>query len=262
MNSEDRPTLMLYVTDLASLIGVHPYDSREETVLRIWKRACPHAFTRLESKLGLTPNTIRAMTLSSEMGLNVTDDMISSCTSVRTSIQAASEKIQESSLCPEDRDLLQAHVASSLRTGYGTRFERTAIQVYEQTYGVKVEVDPRFISQDYPGGYSIGGRIDGMNGTIVLEIKNRLHRFKDNEYDRIQCQAYIQLKDLREGHLVEGLDTEIKVTSIPRNDEYWRSIHDRIKVVVQKVWILLASEKIQESYLLYPDLRRTILDML
>lgn len=261
--TSDSSSIMLYVTDIANLIGCNPHCTPEESILKIWKRIAPYSYQQAELTTGYQSDIDRASHLASSIPIDVGSG------DVKSQMDSATKSVQESSLSDSDKMLVSSHVLSQIRTGYGVKMEMSAIQLYEIKHNVKVVLDPKFCSKSYDGKlyrFAIGGKIDGLNSSILIEVKNRLHKFMLPEYDRIQCQAYLQIWNLYECHLVECLRTngisQINVTPIPRDDTYWKSILDKLHPMVEKVYKILFDAHLRETYLAHPEKRKSILDSL
>jgi len=170
---------------------------------------------------------------------------------------------------------ISAYIQSRLSQTYGQQREKQSLH---RMPDVKENNSSFFRTEvgDFTLGsahirYSIGGRIDGLVGKKLIEIKNRKQRFLTPlpQYDVIQMHCYMKLLDVKEGELVEHLSSgSEKKTTVKWSETLWNKISSGLlafsrilaKLILTEGWQdrLLEAKTREEQRAVYFALNRAV----
>ena len=242
-------------SELAILTGHNTYRDKKELYVKYWKKYWKSDYEQTVAYLKTKGKKAKLPETSSETVQRIARENNVSKAEVSKIFQASKEKdtskmnnVKENVLkkvlnqIPENQRSEFTKSANSVAyTGFGTRNETNAVQVYENLTGIKVKTlneyfhDDIFIIEDTPNKpdiWSIGGKVDGMflkDGIeSVLEIKNRMKGLFNSlrDYEKIQCYAYMFMLNLKCVHLAECYkkdcgDAEMNIIEIEWDDNFW-----------------------------------------
>ena len=175
---------LVYASELAAFIGMHKYKTQEEIFLQVWDRVDNGnhkdlALERLRKKK-LTPK--EKITKHTTIDLKDLTQTVKECSSVkdlRDEVKKTSEKI------PKDNVLLHKEllklVETEMVTTFGSTKEGPSIKKYEKKHQKTIgSSNDKFYSMPlFQLGrfkWGIGGRIDGLENGVLVEVKNRRNR--------------------------------------------------------------------------------------
>lgn len=156
----------------------------------------------------------------------------------------------------EAANVFADRVTQAVNTSFGLAQENSAIRQYEINTGkVVTRLDTTKLHEMLPGVF-IRGRLDGIiENKIVVEVKNRTKRlFKCvREYEDVQVQAYMQMYNVTDAHIVECLrhddDTcEINTLHVKRKDKQWRSMLKKVQAFADVYRELVQNEECARVY--------------
>lgn len=144
-------------------------------------------------------------------------------------------------------------VQSVVNKRRGTRNEAKGIKAYEK----KVEETTYdHNSQFYKANIGtagnpcwIGGRVDGLTDTKVIEVKcrrNRLFRWLP-AYERLQICAYMYLTNRKECDLVQRYGNQTSTTTYRFDPEYWDQVCGEIREFKETLSSVLMDEDMQDK---------------
>jgi len=97
----------------------------------------------------------------------------------------------------------------------------------------------------------LNGKVDGLVGNRVVEVKTRRYKFFDKlpEYESVQIQAYMFLTDRKLCDLVQSYDNQIKVSSHKFVPTKFDKIVQAAKTFGEQFVKVLASQQCQQAIL-------------
>lgn len=225
-------SILLFASEISSACGFNPYKKRSETLVAVWNRINPGASQTKEERID---NLIEQIDIGKDVVALIEES--STANSIQD-IKPSVEKIR--SLVPQNlpesvRSEVIRRVESQINCQFGTNQEASAINSYESEQTVVVSKRNDAFYKRSVGNVDgtpiyVGGKVDGIkeDGTVI-EVKNRMRRFFDPlpKYDVVQLQTYLFIIDSQNGELVEQLKgdrTQIKSTSVKRDDDMWTSL--------------------------------------
>jgi hypothetical protein len=155
----------------------------------------------------------------------------------------------------EDSAVAAKSVRGVVNKSRGTKNEAEGIAKYEAKTGVDVrEKNSKFYMKnigDVDDPCWIGGRVDGIVGDKIIEVKCRRNRFFTwlVPYEKIQTQAYMEICDKSECDLVQKFNGEIKTDTYMRDPEFWSAIREDIRDFWDEFRTMLGSEELQDELL-------------
>lgn len=280
-----RRKLVIFASELASAVGRHRYQSREETFQRVWLRSHQHSFCfayalqfKNEIRSMLTEceeMTIQFPSLKEETDTvdfaavlrkvicdislrkvysrilnflkvnlfksNKEEQVLVSAKiveqvagQVKTLCQNEEKPVESvvKELCAkagiEKKEVVEA-VESKITKDRGTQLEGKAVQDFGKGKGIEIErpIAPELFYKDmeYNGvKWRVCGKVDAETEDSVIEVKNRRNRFMCPEYDYIQLQTYLFIRNKSKGVLLERLKGENKESRFDFNEELWEEV--------------------------------------
>lgn len=243
-------------SELAILTGHNTYRDKKELLVKYWKKHWKSDYEKTLESLKANNRKIKLPETSSETVQRIAKEHNISRADVSKLYEASKEKDtgkmnqkKEAALkkvlnqLPENQRQEFAKSANSVAyTGFGTRNETNAVQIYEGLTNNPVTTLTKYFHDDifiieetpnHPDIWSIGGKVDGMfkhpNGSdAVLEIKNRMKGLFNElrDYEKIQCYAYMFMLDLKCVHLAEchkqaDGESKMNIIEIVWDDDFW-----------------------------------------
>ena len=208
-------TINLKVYDLATLIGRNPYKSAEE---------CKKIIYSNEKRIYMkSSDAKRIIEIDSDINVLV------------NSPAGAASSNGFSHLNPEEfknkRDLAGRISGILGEKDIAAQFTaETKIKIYNNA-----NVD-RIIHRSSNYEYHLKGRADGIcyinSRKCIIEIKRRMEKFMQPEYDLIQIQAYMYLYDIRQAILIQSLNGQIKHEKIIYDEDLFKKYLSELKAVL------------------------------
>ena len=221
---EQEPPKMAYklsipidATDVATLLGLNKYQTNlHELVMKYWKRGDPVDFLDTKSKLkqegiefaNTKTSDEKIMEVCEEKGISVEFNSLADMDTLLDLLD------DEEELDVEDED-----ITSFCNKQMGVQFEKSAIQMYEERYNVKVDAMSNYVKKIFKEDglykWSVGGRVDGVIGfDKIVEIKNRKKGFYPSIplSEILQVYTYMFAMSIHQASLVEKFENDIKET--------------------------------------------------
>lgn len=261
-----RPYVCLYVSQLASCMGLDRYRTIDRALELVWRRIDPTGFDRAFKRCNRTcHDDVVRQTLDRDMPLTgqaLTDiGRLDSRSAGNAAEMLVNDYVTRFGHGPSP--VIEDALRSRVYTSYGTACEKSVFDCINRRgiFHVPVVEDNTFYS--IPAGrvndleWYVGGRVDGClrDRSAVIEIKNRIYRLSRQikPHDMIQVQAYTQLLNIDKAFLVEcyrqpeGLDLCVMATA--KDDVMWRTfILPRLAAFVEVLLRLVASPEAQDSF--------------
>lgn len=234
--------IVIYASEVPVICGVNPYRCISDVFLSTWKRTDKALVQRLESQLAPEiPATIEERIEQLVQEEPVVQALLETPSLTTEDVQRVKVQVKKEvealpQYTPEEKVELTQALTSTIQTQFGIAQEAHALTTYETTTSKAVEQrNAKFWSKRLgrvecvDGGYRnvlVGGRIDGLAGECVIEVKNRMTKFMTPlpKYDVYQLQTYLYLLDSDEGEIVEHLKKKAdasKSTKISRDPVLW-----------------------------------------
>lgn len=281
-NDYSRRKIVIFASELASAVGRHRYQPREETFQRVWLRAHQQSFCFAfalkfkdevrsmlteceESQFSLTEESdlvdfaaelkkvicdislrkvyrkmlnllkVKLFKSSKEDQVLVSAKVIEQVAAEMKTLCQNEEKPVESvakEICVkariEKKEVVEA-VESKITKDRGTQLEGKAVQDFGKAKGIKFErpIAPELYYRDmeYNGvHWCVCGKVDAETEESVIEVKNRKNRFMCPEYDYIQLQTYLFIRNKSKGVLLERLKGQNKESCFDFDEELWEEV--------------------------------------
>ncbi|KAJ7382118.1 hypothetical protein OS493_036957 [Desmophyllum pertusum] len=282
-----RRKLVIFASELASAVGRHRYQPKEETSQKIWLRSHPQSFcfayalqfksdvrSILADHEELTSQFPSLKEEESDIDVdfgavlrkvicdfslrkiydqivnflkvklfksNKEDQVLVSAkiveqvaAEVKTMCQNEEKPVESvvKELCAkagiEKKEVVEA-VESKITKDRGTLLEGKAVQDFGKAKGIEIErpIAPELFYKDMEHNgvkWSVCGKVDAETEDSVIEVKNRRNHFMCPEYDYIQLQTYLFIRNKTKGVLLERLKGENKETCIDFDEELWEEV--------------------------------------
>lgn len=262
-----RPYVCLYVSQLASCMGLDRYRTIDRAFETVWRRVDPGGFDRAYKRCERmchddAVKQALERDVTTQQAIHAFSGDISRFDS-QTAGRTAQNLVQQytgryGKTAPEVEEALRSRVY----TDYGTACEKSVFDCINRRglFPTPVVNDNTFYS--VPGGrvggqeWYIGGRVDGClsDRSAVVEIKNRVYKLyrQIRPHDMIQVQAYSHLLDIPKAFLVEcyrhNQGLELCVMATMRDDRMWREfVLPRLQAFVSVLFWVMADCDVQDT---------------
>lgn len=215
--------IKLHASEIASVLGMHKWVPRAETLLKKWRHFDPAGYRAAVARHAAeTPESLADMP-------ELLQVLRRSEAETDENPVALAKRLQgdlPASLTGPQKDVLEGLIRENVYTTYGNARESPALEHINERYFPAApdgEVHKKRIGDVGDVQVYLSGKVDGLTPDgEILEIKNRV-RYPFPKvpplYDLIQVQAYLFLLDAPVGHLVEVFQTAAG---------QWRSRHTRV----------------------------------
>lgn len=284
-SENSRRKLVIFASELASAVGRHRYQSKDETFQRIWLRMHPQSFCfayalqfksevhsiltecaevtiqfpslkeetdivdfaavlrkvicdislrKVYSKI-LNFLKVKLFRSNKEEHVLVSAKVVEQVAAEVKTLCHNEEKPVETvvkEICAkagiEKKEVVEA-MESKITKDRGTQLEGKAVQDFGKAKGIEIErpIAPELFCKDmeYNGvKWIVCGRVDAETEDSVIEVKNRRNRFMCPEYDYIQLQTYLFIRNKSKGVLLQRLKGENKESCFDFDEELWEEV--------------------------------------
>ena len=242
--------ITICATDLAVITGHNPYKTKDEIILKYWKRNFKSDYLeflenlknqKVELKKEETNyETIKRIVIDNNLniGQNLSKCLKSENINELNKNKDLILKTIESKLNGKSKDEFKKSFNSFTNTNFGIKYENKGVQLYEKMTHNKVIKNTNFYKTELfqiPNEWNkldtwlIGGKIDGLllPENTIIEIKNRIKClfYKLRDYEKVQCYSYMFLLESHKTELVEVLkqsdDNSINIIHIDFDETFW-----------------------------------------
>ena len=247
------------VSDIAALLGKHPYDSRGAALERIRRRggirwrqrksksrgrfdefAClrhlpaSHAFV---DKLKNHPMQFSDRGNGRHLLMSIENDILADA--MATNVKASSEMIS-SFVNTELGKAMETEVIRGLQRKHSCRFQDRQ-RYYERTWTHPKDKSIRV----HLNGYVDASYFDRHGKMVILEIKCRRHGFRTvQRHEVIQLKTYLTLARCDRGILLQSFAGENQKKLVKRNDGWFYGL---IKAAIDDAALQIARKKQKKS---------------
>lgn len=253
-------TVHVHASAIAGLIGRHTYCKRYESFEKLWERIDPSSYREAYVRNAQITPQEKIDTLMARVAPEIPNlitrpahTAASLATIIKNNPEVASEDIND----------VMHEVQSRVYTQYGIQRESSTLETVrvitklDLVAGNDVYHKCRIGVLDDGTEIYLGGKIDAItrDGTVVIEIKNRINRlfFSVPHYERIQVQAYLSLfPKASHALLVESLNgpaPEINIMRVDRDDTYWTQVCQETCATLDLVMRMCTDRSLQDAYL-------------
>lgn len=265
--------IFICASDLAVITGHNPYKSKDDIILKYWKKhyktdylECVNNLKNSNVPLKIEETNFECIKrLSKKYDIDIQRDL-SKClntknieelnTNREVILNKIKDKIPNNS---KEKDELEDSINRVANTNFGVKFENKGIELYVSKTSNRVEIDRRYHTKelfhieynDEIDVWFLGGKVDGIvynsdNSVSVLEIKNRVKGLFNTlrDYEKVQCYAYMYLLDLNNTHLAETLKSsknkKMNILNVDFETDFWEnSIENKIEEFVDDFYNFL-----------------------
>lgn len=253
----------IHASELAALIGDHPYVKRHEAFEKLWRRSHPISYHEAlqRNDLHTHDEIVDAIACKDpvvkkhldEASKELRDTSTGAAMSVATHAACIPDSLNAS-----EKKIIAKELKTRISTQYGITHEKPVLEILKKEFGYDVVPgDGRYYKLDTGNNVIIGGKIDAIteDGKLVIEIKNRMNRLfmQPTTYETIQVQCYVHLIPTAErALLVEALandtTTSINIIPIAKDDVAWSLYIEKAHAVARVLEVMVSCPDIQGAY--------------
>lgn len=275
----EKITIVLHASEIAGLIGENRYNPVTNCLLKVFERCYPDKFTEISKESKFVKDDDLALQLLKEAGLgdqfaDISKKEHEGRSEATQDFKDLNDKLKLSTLSDQDKKKVEEFASSKVNTKFGIKHEKAAFKLIpgakEDTavYCLECEAisgkspnESLEASSDVKVPYKIVGKIDGRRSdTVIIEIKNRMYKFKIQPYDLVQVQVYLRLTGAKTCELHEALkdvrsagsseeEISMRCTNIAFDHEKWPELQDKISAFVVKLDKFSKDKNLQVKYL-------------
>jgi hypothetical protein len=265
--------ITICATDLTVITGHNPYKSKDELVLKFWKRyfksdylECIENLKKQNIKLKKEETDYEVVKrIVKENNINLGGDLYKCFKSNNVNDlnkdKAKVMKKIESSLPESKKNEFKKSFNTITNTNFGIKYENKGCDLYESKTNSTVVKTSKYYKTELfqiPNEYDkidtwgIGGKIDGilLPENKIVEIKNRVKNlfYSLRDYEKVQCFVYMFLLESETTDLVEVLkqkdDNSINIINVKFNEHFWEAeIMMRLEEFISDFYIFLEDPK-------------------
>jgi hypothetical protein len=159
------------------------------------------------------------------------------------------------SVCVRDRVGAEASVHASVNRARGTAREPEALRLFEHLRGATVrDRNDRFYTANLGSQQEpcwLGGRVDGVCGDRVVEVKCRRNRFFNflTEYEKVQIHAYMHLTGKPECELVQKFNGQVRSDLHAFDSDFWAGVQAEARLQWARLLRVVEDDRLQDDLL-------------
>lgn len=281
-------TINLYASELATLIGINPYQKVADSLIKLWQTYNEEDFEKsieeIEKKCEIKFKTKEKegvkeiMKLSEDNKIDISKvkeclDSKDTADLLKKRQELFKEINEKGEMADAEKKNIMRKIENATNKNFGTVNEKSVIENYAEMSGKKVKTGSKYVKKKLCSykdvEWYLGGKIDGITeDDIIVEIKNRIYKLFRvvRDYEKPQVQAYMYILSKMRTHLVESIrkngQSEINIIEEEFDEKYWdehilRRINNFIKIynlfledINLKTLVLLGDEdEVQEILL-------------
>lgn len=156
-------------------------------------------------------------------------------------IQKSFEKINTLDIAEDKKAELKVNMESLVNTSFGVYNEFGALDLYELNTKIKLNKDQQYNSKQIYStdkyNWLVGGKVDGICDSKIVEVKTRTKCFFKNirDYENTQMQLYMYIYERDLTDLVEYLPqnrVKIKISTIKKNKRDFEKIVSNLQIFI------------------------------
>jgi hypothetical protein len=239
--------ILFIISKIAIICNKNPYESISEIFLKYLEKYYSENYLKIINNFNITDKKtiIENNKTKLEIGKDLCEKNNINIEKIREVKDLDDLNIKRDNLKSEimkceiddmDKRKIESYLNHSGNTNFGIKNEINVIKKLEEDNGKLYKTGLGFIKKTVQnvksnkGGLEIeiGGKADGIDGNVLIEVKNRVYKFFDKlrEYEKVQVQCYLELYDLEICELIECLDKggkrDLRRQEIKRDREYFR----------------------------------------
>lgn len=271
MKRKFQSSMRYNVSEVSGCIGENQYQIISDNFEKKWillnktsyyecinRKKAKHSYASQQKKLYKALKTDEAKSMASAVSnanMNITEQV---------EHISKQQQAQNTSMSTEQFNLVKEHIRSTTSTQYGTKNEKSVLDIYNENREQKARKD--FITYSFnTDRFEIRGKIDGrINDDKIIEIKNRTKRlfFSVTQYEYCQCQLYLKLTNSNQCDLIESFKGEINIDTIDVNEVYIQSTLQKLTKFDETLEKIQFDEQLQDSYFDSSDKSSFLLDII
>lgn len=235
--------IYLFASEIAIITGHNTYENVSSIIYKLWEKHFKDdlQYTKkslLDKNIKIKPienNDECINRISKEYNINLKNH-INECLKSNDVENLNKTQTQILEQCKnmnkEDLNLIKKSLISKTNTNFGTKYEGTSIEIYQQKLKKHVNLITNFLKKKIGTSneinWYIGGKIDGItDDKILVEVKNRTKRlfYKLRDYEKVQITTYLKILNIDKAHLVESLknnNNDMNIIEVEFDDKFWK----------------------------------------
>jgi hypothetical protein len=186
--------------------------------------------------------------LENMVGKNVIQQMSTNSMETHDKRKVLDKAIESLNLSKDKMQDIKKQGESFINKTHGTLKEDSAIQMYEEKLGVKLDTSQKFNklllkepSENSVFDWHICGKVDGLYiqetnsvNNYIVEVKNRTKSFFNSlrDYEKTQIHLYMHMLGIPKAKLVEKLGNKIRITEIYEDTGYTDNILEYLAIFI------------------------------
>lgn len=249
-------TMRVYqVSKVAAMVNMNPYEKACDILESTWKKENKISYynalnncnpeSSYENDINLLHKALNTNEAKNILNSCNESKDITSKVNIIDSVPTSFEKHQE--------ELLKKHIKSKYSTSYGTKTEKSALELYNDIKNCNCKQNT--ITHTHKiDDFAIRGKIDSSivieDKLKIVEIKNRTKKlFYDVRlYENVQIQLYMYMHESKSAHLVENFKGNINIIDIDYDEVFTQIIIEKLKIFNNVLNKLLIDPDYQLKY--------------
>jgi hypothetical protein len=248
----------LSASQVAAYLSKHPFKTRQEATLQLFKKVLPQRYEALCRKHGFVDDAalmqkVQECVPATETLAERTVEPSSVAENISTVLEAA--RGSDMQLSPSEEARMKRCVTSKFNTSMGIHKERPVLDRLRKSYFEPIETDDclhkKLVTTTADGTqWYLCGRVDALmpESRTVVEIKNRVRGLFNRvaSYEKIQIMCYMYLLDYEKALLVEAHGDQVRSYELVQDAADWKRLHTGLLEFIESFTDLANDEDSQD----------------
>ena len=176
-------------------------------------------------------------------------------------IATVTREIRALEIPKSEQDSLITAATSVISTEHGISGESAVLDTVEKTQGIVIDRSQNLYKRSVNDEWTLCGRVDGIAGDTIIEIKNRIRGFFGSlrDYERTQVQLYMWLVDgTTKVMLEQHFEGQVRSTEIFKDIDYISDVLESLSVFLGRFQVFMSTKNLQEDYSTRSDFDKRI----
>lgn len=243
----------IHASELASLIGLNPYNSIYESMIKFCEKNHKDIIKNIDLKADV--EKIKDILKDNQKIFKIEDFKTNNSNDLIKQRDELIKNIKGLELNDEQKKEVEKLIKTHTNKIHGIFNESNVLLEYSKKFEKKINSDSKYLSKkycDYQGNkWYLGGKIDAISeDDIIIEVKNRVNKlfYELKLYEKPQIYTYMTILNLQKSHLVEYRNDEMNVIEESFDKDYWKEITEKLNKFIEFYTLYIKNNEFREKF--------------